>query len=250
MFSGTDEENRKRAEEEKNRRLEREKKEKEEAKKAEEARMSRLSKEEESNERNQSRKEDADDQNEGQIVSPKKNRIGVSVFPSSINSQITKHSPSHKNASGEVPKESTILEASPNTKQTSFSGVNEHAEPKEVKVPEELPDTSGHVDAVLNESIDSGHQESIEDDYSDVGQEMAKHEDLKKDLQETCATGLKAIALYDYQAADSDEISFDPDDIITDIEQLDEGWWRGSCKGIVGLFPANYVLLINDDEQK
>nr|KAG5706854.1 hypothetical protein BaRGS_004189 [Batillaria attramentaria] len=29
---------------------------------------------------------------------------------------------------------------------------------------------------------------------------------------------LTAVALYDYQAADEDELTFDPDDIITDIE--------------------------------
>ncbi|KAL3280025.1 hypothetical protein HHI36_017532 [Cryptolaemus montrouzieri] len=33
-------------------------------------------------------------------------------------------------------------------------------------------------------------------------------------------TGISAIALYDYQAAADDEISFDPDDIITHIEQV------------------------------
>lgn len=56
-------------------------------------------------------------------------------------------------------------------------------------------------------------------------------------------TGVKAIALYDYQAAADDEISFDPDDIITHIEQIDEGWWRGLCRNHYGLFPANYVQL-------
>jgi len=55
--------------------------------------------------------------------------------------------------------------------------------------------------------------------------------------------GMTAIAIYDYQAADTDEISFDPDDVITHIEQIDEGWWRGWCGGQYGLFPANYVQL-------
>ncbi|XP_004317968.1 src substrate cortactin isoform X2 [Globicephala melas] len=55
--------------------------------------------------------------------------------------------------------------------------------------------------------------------------------------------GITAIALYDYQAAGDDEISFDPDDIITNIEMIDDGWWRGLCKGRYGLFPANYVEL-------
>ncbi|XP_069479524.1 src substrate cortactin isoform X5 [Ambystoma mexicanum] len=55
--------------------------------------------------------------------------------------------------------------------------------------------------------------------------------------------GITAIALYDYQAAGDDEISFDPDDIITNIEMIDDGWWRGVCKDRYGLFPANYVEL-------
>lgn len=56
--------------------------------------------------------------------------------------------------------------------------------------------------------------------------------------------GIQAIALYDYQAAADDEISFDPDDRITHIEMIDEGWWRGLCNNSYGLFPANYVQLI------
>ncbi|XP_005188232.1 hematopoietic lineage cell-specific protein [Musca domestica] len=59
-------------------------------------------------------------------------------------------------------------------------------------------------------------------------------------------TNIHAIALYDYQANDDDEISFDPDDVITHIEMIDEGWWRGLCKNRYGLFPANYVQVINN----
>ncbi|XP_063304594.1 drebrin-like protein isoform X1 [Pelobates fuscus] len=57
--------------------------------------------------------------------------------------------------------------------------------------------------------------------------------------------GLCARALYDYQAADDTEISFDPDDLITHIEMIDEGWWRGyGPNGHYGMFPANYVELL------
>lgn len=57
---------------------------------------------------------------------------------------------------------------------------------------------------------------------------------------------LKARALYDYQAADETEISFDPGDVITHIDQIDEGWWQGLAPDgkTYGLFPANYVELI------
>ncbi|XP_078310740.1 drebrin-like protein isoform X3 [Crassostrea virginica] len=58
--------------------------------------------------------------------------------------------------------------------------------------------------------------------------------------------GLCARALYDYQASDESEISFDPDQIITNIEQIDEGWWTGmGPDGNHGMFPANYVEIIN-----
>ncbi|KAM9360042.1 drebrin-like b isoform 1-T1 [Symphorus nematophorus] len=63
--------------------------------------------------------------------------------------------------------------------------------------------------------------------------------------EETADRGICARALYDYQAADDTEISFDPDDIITGIEMIDEGWWRGyGPDGHFGMFPANYVELI------
>ncbi|XP_056457397.1 drebrin-like b isoform X3 [Gadus chalcogrammus] len=63
--------------------------------------------------------------------------------------------------------------------------------------------------------------------------------------EESADRGLSARALYDYQAADDTEISFDPEDIITGIEMIDEGWWRGySPDGHFGMFPANYVEMV------
>ncbi|XP_051496633.1 drebrin-like protein isoform X2 [Apus apus] len=62
---------------------------------------------------------------------------------------------------------------------------------------------------------------------------------------ELVGKGLCARALYDYQAADATEISFDPENIITNVEMIDEGWWRGyGPDGHFGMFPANYVELI------
>uniref|UniRef100_A0A672JZI8 Cortactin n=1 Tax=Sinocyclocheilus grahami TaxID=75366 RepID=A0A672JZI8_SINGR len=49
------------------------------------------------------------------------------------------------------------------------------------------------------------------------------------------------VACLCFSPAGDDEISFDPDDVITNIEMIDEGWWRGVCRGTYGLFPANYV---------
>ncbi|KAG1929465.1 drebrin-like a [Pimephales promelas] len=78
--------------------------------------------------------------------------------------------------------------------------------------------------------------------YDEVGQyfQTSAGEDETGHNQNICAR-----ALYDYQAADDTEISFDPDDIITGIEMIDEGWWRGyGPDGHNGMFPANYVELL------
>lgn len=71
------------------------------------------------------------------------------------------------------------------------------------------------------------------------------HMDNYMQSQGLSGQGLCARALYDYQAADDTEISFDPENLITGIEVIDEGWWRGyGPDGHFGMFPANYVELI------
>ena len=52
--------------------------------------------------------------------------------------------------------------------------------------------------------------------------------------------------LHDYHAADETEISFDPGQLITHIDQIDPGWWQGlGPDGNYGLFPANYVETVD-----
>ncbi|XP_016417878.1 drebrin-like protein B isoform X10 [Sinocyclocheilus rhinocerous] len=86
--------------------------------------------------------------------------------------------------------------------------------------------------------------------YDAVVEQDAIYEDpAQVEEQNTYETtddrGVCARALYDYQAADDTEISFDPDAIIAGIEMIDEGWWRGyGPDGHFGMFPANYVELI------
>lgn len=71
------------------------------------------------------------------------------------------------------------------------------------------------------------------------------HIDNYMQSQGLSGQGLCARALYDYQAADDTEISFDPENLITGIEVIDEGWWRGyGPDGHFGMFPANYVELL------
>ncbi|OAL44134.1 hypothetical protein IQ07DRAFT_522764 [Pyrenochaeta sp. DS3sAY3a] len=56
-------------------------------------------------------------------------------------------------------------------------------------------------------------------------------------------SGPTATALYDYDAAEDNELSFPENATITGVEFPDEDWWLGSYNGKSGLFPANYVQL-------
>ncbi|XP_034004621.1 drebrin-like b isoform X1 [Trematomus bernacchii] len=98
-------------------------------------------------------------------------------------------------------------------------------------------------------------QEEVEEEAPAAHIQVAPEEPAQPEVEEnnieevtpdeTPDKGACARALYDYQAADDTEISFDPDDILTGIEMIDEGWWRGySPNGHFGMFPANYVEMM------
>ncbi|KAK5987656.1 Drebrin-like protein [Cladobotryum mycophilum] len=57
------------------------------------------------------------------------------------------------------------------------------------------------------------------------------------------SSGPTATALYDYEAAEDNELSFPEDAKVTNLEFPDEDWWFGHFNGQQGLFPANYVQL-------
>ncbi|XP_078484094.1 drebrin-like protein B isoform X3 [Ciona intestinalis] len=88
-----------------------------------------------------------------------------------------------------------------------------------------------------DQHVDTGYYNGNDYDYE------GHYSEVSGQYQESAQCS--AEAMYDYQAADDTEISFDPGDVITDIEQIDEGWWRGTApNGSNGLFPANYVTLL------
>ncbi|XP_078281070.1 LIM and SH3 domain protein 1 [Rhinoraja longicauda] len=60
------------------------------------------------------------------------------------------------------------------------------------------------------------------------------------------STGKRYRAVYDYSAADVDEISFQDGDLIVDVQQIDEGWMYGKVErtGDTGMLPANYVEVV------
>ena len=60
-----------------------------------------------------------------------------------------------------------------------------------------------------------------------------------------------AVAEYDYDKEEDNELEFKEGDLIVEIDFVDDDWWSGkhSATGEVGLFPATYVALV-DEESK
>lgn len=116
----------------------------------------------------------------------------------------------------------------------------------------------------------SSHHGSSDDEEDRPRSIRAHDRDLKTSIQQnrvspseklrsnpepdSKGSGLMARTLYDYQASESDELTFDVDDLITNIEKIDPGWFKGTItyrdgRKQVGLFPANYVRLLNDTDE-
>jgi hypothetical protein len=61
-------------------------------------------------------------------------------------------------------------------------------------------------------------------------------------------SGKRALIQYDYEKAEDNEIELREGEYVTNIEMVDEDWWMGqNSQGETGLFPSNYVELVEDD---
>lgn len=63
-------------------------------------------------------------------------------------------------------------------------------------------------------------------------------------------SGKKALVQYDYEKAEDNELELREGEYVTNIEMVDDDWWMGTnAQGESGLFPSNYVELVEDDEE-
>lgn len=75
-----------------------------------------------------------------------------------------------------------------------------------------------------------------------------------RDEEDTAAgagsgAGKRAVIIYDYEKAEDNEVELHEGDHVTDIDMVDEDWWMGTnSQGERGLFPANYVELVEGDD--
>lgn len=92
-------------------------------------------------------------------------------------------------------------------------------------------------------------EKELEDDsHQDIGRAAAEA------ITETSAPGqatadIRAIVQFDYEKAEDNEVELREGEQVTDIEMVDQDWWLGvNSRGERGLFPANYVEVIEGDD--
>uniref|UniRef100_A0A672HNQ0 Intersectin 2a n=1 Tax=Salarias fasciatus TaxID=181472 RepID=A0A672HNQ0_SALFA len=58
----------------------------------------------------------------------------------------------------------------------------------------------------------------------------------------------QVIAMYNYTAANQDELSFSKGQLITILDKTNPDWWKGEAGGVTGLLPTNYVKMTTDSD--
>ncbi|XP_037043234.1 LIM and SH3 domain protein Lasp isoform X3 [Bradysia coprophila] len=91
-------------------------------------------------------------------------------------------------------------------------------------------------------------QQQLQQQQTRQSQQYAAHHQPQQQQQQqpppSHKSKLRAFrAIYDYEAQDSDEVSFSEGDIIFEVESIDAGWMTGKVErsGKTGMLPANYV---------
>ncbi|XP_037506449.1 protein kinase C and casein kinase substrate in neurons protein 1 isoform X6 [Rhipicephalus sanguineus] len=85
----------------------------------------------------------------------------------------------------------------------------------------------------------AGEANPFEEDHEDWDEES------NDALVDNGEPGVPVRALYDYDGAEADELSFKQGDQFEKLEDEDEqGWCKGRKDGRVGLYPANYVEVV------
>ncbi|XP_021563895.1 SH3 domain-containing protein 19 [Carlito syrichta] len=65
-----------------------------------------------------------------------------------------------------------------------------------------------------------------------------------KSMSAIALKGRTAKALYDFHGENEDELSFKAGEVITELETVDDEWMSGELMGKSGIFPKNYVQLL------
>uniref|UniRef100_A0A182LX38 SH3 domain-containing protein n=1 Tax=Anopheles culicifacies TaxID=139723 RepID=A0A182LX38_9DIPT len=86
------------------------------------------------------------------------------------------------------------------------------------------------------------------DNFVRVLESQEKNQVVLRDKSATLNRRCKVI--YSYQENKADELTLAVGDVIEFFEEVEEGWWRGKLNGRVGVFPSNFVEMIESVSPK
>lgn len=137
------------------------------------------------------------------------------VIPTTVQAQPAA-SRSTSIAEEHVPPPAAFSSGTSNTNCSLNGGVAEEIYANVQKVSDQPAETAAAVAAAVPPSVAAAAADAVVVDEPDENI-YQNAQDLAECIDDT---GMRAVALYDYEAAADDEISFDPDDMITHIEQV------------------------------
>ncbi|XP_041461970.1 CD2-associated protein-like isoform X2 [Lytechinus variegatus] len=85
-------------------------------------------------------------------------------------------------------------------------------------------------------------------DVSLGSQEMGDDAKVKKREGGSKKRKMRAKVTFSYSPQNEDELELIVNDTVEVIDQPEEGWWEGIIKGKHGLFPSNFVTIVDEDD--
>lgn len=126
-------------------------------------------------------------------------------------------------------------------------GADPVIEPEETRAPPPLPPSQ--IDIPREEDLPSDNEHDARVAAEAVAQQTFEPEQVAAGQNAHGQGEYRAVVQYDYEKAEDNEIELIDGQYITEIDMVDEDWWVGTnSKGERGLFPANYVELVADDD--
>ncbi|KAK3337357.1 hypothetical protein B0T19DRAFT_396988 [Cercophora scortea] len=118
--------------------------------------------------------------------------------------------------------------------------------------PERLPTRPVPVPQDLPREEDLPEEEDAQDPRATAAAVADQTFDHAADSHAGAAGGGKrALIQYDYEKAEDNEIELREGEYVTNIEMVDDDWWMGTnSQGESGLFPSNYVEIVDDEEEQ
>ncbi|KAI6184514.1 Drebrin-like protein [Aphelenchoides bicaudatus] len=145
-----------------------------------------------------------------------------------INNELAKNTPK----TPQTPKQYKFEIPISNTQATPINAGSNYADEDFIPIVE---DPAKPIAKIIPQKPIETKQESVDE----TEKEPAYEEKIEEKSGE-----LRAISLWDYQADDSSELSFDSNVIISDVKKTDANWWTGTVEGKTGIFPSNYVKIL------